>query len=66
MTRCSLQTRVGETGGRSDPSGMEPQLLDGGVSWPPAKRNVYTNMHNCSERGHGELTIRRKGSRAPR
>lgn len=30
--------------------------------WPPAKRNVYTNAHNCSVRSHGELTTPRRGA----
>lgn len=40
---------------------VQPQLLDGRMVWPPAKRNVYTNTHNCSVRGHGELPILRWG-----
>lgn len=32
------------------------------MGWPLAKRNVYTNTHNCSVRSHGELTILRRGA----
>lgn len=44
---------------------VQPQLLDGRMVWLPAKCNVYTNMHNCSVRSYGELTILRQGSHAP-
>lgn len=48
--------------GPSGEASVQPQLLDGRMAWPPAKRNVYTNTHNCSVRSHGELTIlRRRG-----
>lgn len=41
---------------------VSPQLLDGSTVWLSAKRNVYTNMHNCSVRSHSELTILRRGA----
>lgn len=41
---------------------VQPQLLDGSMVWLPAKRNVYTNTHNCSVRSHGELTTQRRGA----
>lgn len=41
---------------------VQPQLLDGRMVWLPAKRNVYTNTHNCSVRSHGELMILRRGA----
>lgn len=44
------------------PASVQPQLLDGTIVWLPAKRNVYTNTHNCSERSHGELTIPSRGA----
>ena len=49
-------------GSASARASAQPQLLDGRMAWPPAKRNVYTNTHNCSVRGHGELTILRRGA----
>lgn len=41
---------------------VQPQLSDGSMVWLPAKRNVYTNTHNCSVRSHSELTTQRRGA----
>lgn len=68
LQEAVIDSPSGSDWGRDPPSGIgpssapvQPQLLDGRMAWPPAKRNVYTNTHNCSVRSHGELTAMRRG-----